>query len=451
LAAFELSSTTPDYSQYQDLTVRNDYKRMRVLLEDINTNIPTLDVCGNPNQLFLRNAGVPVQSLAGVSSFLDIGDGAGYYISALNVNSGQYPLLTTNDLSSSKYLPPFTRHLILRTLGTDPGLLLQVSSDANHEFSQTYNPSADVAPMYFKLDFDSLDDVISPNSVVNILSATYRRVTDAEGTAHSRNYSFNIIKVNLDHRDPAIHYARDTSTITVELDDFNLRAFDENRTPVRENIILRNVPAAIILTPGMGSAHNPFNHMSNIVNYGDPVVVRSLNITPSLDVNNSNQLRPPLESSNVYNSIGTPYFGLYEKLFDQDIHGNVFTYDPNSPVFSKSYFYDGAYSNIQPPSSAREGSIESKLAIGVVDKLAVLTGVEDLTYWDVYRRLSINDIGKLAATSPKNLIRKLESGWRNDVKIKYVLSRDPVRPSGIPDGTTVPNDLIIISEQDRAL
>jgi hypothetical protein len=170
-----------------------------------------------------------------------------------------------------------------------------------------------------------------------------------------------------------------------------------------------------------------------------------------MDVNNSNQLRPPLESSNVYNSIGTPYFGLYEKLFDQDIHSNIFTYDPNSPAFSKSYFYNGAYSNTQPPSSAREGSIESKLAIDIVDKLANLTGVEDLTYWDVYRRLTINDIGKLASVSAKNLIRKLESGWRNGVKIKYVLSRNPVRPSGIPDGTTIPNDQIIINEQDRTL
>lgn len=449
LAIFELSSKSPDYSQYSDLRLRNDVKRMRVLLEDIEANISTLFIDGVTSTLYLKNAGVPTTQVESPSAFMNIGDGAGYYLSSLNIQNDAYPLVTVNELSSSKYLAPFERHIVLRTLGTDPGLVINVSSNANHEFTQNYNPSADVAPMYFALDFDKLGDIISTNSVVNILSATYRRLTDEEGASHSRNYSFNIIKINLDHRDPLVHYARDTSTISVELDDFNLRAFDENRTPSRNNIILRNVPAAVIIAPGLGSAHNPFNGRSTIINYGDPVVVRSLNITPSPDVNNTTQLRPPVQSENVYNTIGTPYFGLYEKLYDQDIHGDIFTYNPNSPVFEKSYFYNGSYSNLQPPSSLREGSIESKLAIDVVDKLANLSGVADLTYWDVYRRLSINDIGKLSLISPRTLMKKLESGWRNGIKIKYVLSRAPIRPSGIPEGTEIPNDLIILNERDR--
>lgn len=451
LATFELSSKAPDYSQYSDLRLRNDYKRMRVLLEDIEANLPTTLIDGSVCSLYLRNAGIPTEQIASPSAFMTIGDGAGYYISSVDVFGGEYPLLTTNELSSSKYLPPFERHLVLRTLGTDPGLVINVSSNSNHEFTQNYNPSADVSPMYFVLQFDLLGDIISPNSVVNILSATYTRVTNEEAANHSRNYSFNIIKINLDHRDPLLHYARDTSSISVELDDFNLRAFDENRTPARDNIILRNAPAAIILTPGLGSAHNPFNGRSTIINYGEPVVVRSLNITPSPDVNNATQLRPPLTASNVYNSLGTPYFGLYEKVYDQDIHGDIFTYSPSSSIFDKSYFYDGRYSNSQPPSSVREKSVEAKIAIDIVDKLANLPEVEDLTYWDIYRRLSINDIGKLSTASARTLMRKLESGWRNGIKIKYVLSRAPIRSSGIPDGTVIPNDQIILNEGDRTI
>ena len=452
LAVFELSSQTPDYSRYFDLRIRNDYKRMRVLLEDIDTNIPTTLIDGTVSTVYLRNAGIPTELIDSPSSFMDIGDGAGYYVSSIDIQNIEYPLLTTNELSSSKYLPPFPRHAVLKTLGTDPGLVINVSSNTSgHEFAQDYNPSADVYPMYFKLNFDKLSDVESPNSVVNILSATYTRLTDEEGKAHSRNYSFNIIKINMDYRDPLIHYARDTSTIDVELDDFNLRSFDENLTPVSRNIILRNFPAAVILAPGLGTTHNPFNTRSVITNYGEPVVVRSLEVTPSFDVNDVTKSRPPLDISNVYNTLGTAYFGLYEKFFDQDIHGDIFTYDPSSSIFEKSYFFNGGYSNTQPASSFREGSIESKVAIGVVDKLANSTGVSELTYWDVYRRLRINDIGKLALVQPKSLMRKLESGWRNNVPIKYVLSRNPIRPTGIPEGTTIANDEIIINERDRHL
>lgn len=451
LATFELSSKSPDYSQYSDLTIRNDYKRMRVLLEDIETNIPTTLIDGTTSSLYLRNSGIPTQQIFSPSAYLNIGDGAGYYISSVDINSVAYPLPTTNELSSSRYLPPFERHIVLRNLGTDAKLRINVSSNQNHEFTQNYNPSADVSPMYFVLDFDKLGDIISPNSVINILSATYRRVTDQEGYNHSRNYSLNTIKVNLDHRDPLIHYARDTSTLSIELDDFNLRAFDENRTPAREKIILRNVPAAIILTPGLGSFHNPFNGRSTVTNYGDSIITRTLNLTPNIDVNNTVQLRPPLDISNVYNSIGTAYHGLYEKFFDQDIHGNIFTYNPSSSIFDKSYFYNGTYSNSQPPSSTREKPIEAKIAIDLVDKLANLAGVQELTYWDVYRRLSINDLGKLSTISPTTFMRKLESGWRNNVPIKYVISRAPLRPSGIPDGVTVPNDNIIINEVDRSI
>lgn len=452
LAVFELSSQTPDYSRYSDLRIRNDYKRMRVLLEDIDTNIPTTLIDGTVSTVYLRNAGIPTELIDSPSSFMDIGDGAGYYVSSIDIQNIEYPLLTTNELSSSKYLPPFPRHAVLKTLGTDPGLVINVSSNTTgHEFAQDYNPSADVYPMYFKLNFDELSDVESPNSVVNVLSATYTRLTDEEGKAHSRNYSFNIIKINMDYRDPLIHYARDTSTIDVELDDFNLRSFDENLTPVSRNIILRNFPAAVILSPGLGTTHNPFNTRSVITNYGEPVVVRSLEVTPSFDVNDVTKSRPPLNISNVYNTLGTAYFGLYEKFFDQDIHGDIFTYDPSSSIFEKSYFFNGGYSNTQPASSFREGSIESKVAIGVVDKLANSTGVSELTYWDVYRRLRINDIGKLALVQPKSLMRKLESGWRNNVPIKYVLSRNPIRPTGIPEGTTIANDEIIINEGDRQL
>jgi hypothetical protein len=448
MGLFELSSSSPDYSKQSNLSTKNDLKRIRFLLEDLETNIPTSQLNGIESPLYLRNSGMPTEQIGGVSSYLGIGDGAGYYLSAQYSDSTQAPLLTSNELSSAKYIPPPLRYNLLRLLGTDIGITLTVSSPQTaNEFSSTYNSSADISPMYFKINFDTIGDIDNPNSVINILSSSYVRIPDEEAVNHSRNYSLNVIKVNLDYSDPMIHYARDTSSLDLQQDDFNLRGIDENRSVISKNIILRNLPAGIILTPGKGSAHNPFNIKSKIATYSDNLITRSLNLSPSFDVNNNTITRIPLESSNVYNSIGTPYFGTYESYFDQDIHGNLFTYSPSSSIFSKSYF-SGTYSNTQPSVEIREVPIESTL-VSLVDKLSVLADVSSLTWWDVFRRCTANTIGRLAYTSPGALVTRLAAGWRNNIPIQNVITRENMRPSGIPDGTSIPNDQIIINESDR--
>lgn len=450
LGLFELSSQSPyQATNPSNLKSVDELKRIRFLLEDIEANIPSLQIDGNSSPLFLRNAGIPSDQLVGSpSAYLNIGDGAGYYISSTYVDGALYPLQTVNELSASRYIPPNVRENLLKLLGTDIGLKVTVDSQSNlNEFSPLYNPSADVSPMYFKLNLESISDIDNPNSVINILSATYQRISDDEAINHSRNYSFNISKINLDYRDPIIHYARDTSNIFVELDEFNLRNFDQNRSIVKENIILRNLPAAIILTPGMGSAHNPFNSKSKIISFTDSVISRSINLTPSFEIQSNFTTKPSLEVCNIYNSIGTPHFGLYEQMYSQDIHGNLFTYSPSSSIFNKSYF-SGSYSNTQPDLQFRSIPIESKL-VSLVDKLSDSSSVSSLTWWDVFRRVNINDIGKLAYCDPKTLLNKLASGWRNDTPILNVLTRYTLKPSGIPEEVTIENDNIIINEWDR--
>lgn len=449
IGLFELSSQSPYFTDDTNLKSLNELRRIRFLLEDIEARIPSMQLNGNTSPLFLNNAGALCQQLSGsTSSYLDIGDGAGYYISSLNVIGNAYPLQTQNELSASRYLAPSLRQNILELLGTDTGITITVNSQAGvTEFSSSYNASADVYPMYFKLDLGSITDVENPNSVINVLSASYVRITDEEAINHSRNYSYNITKVNLDHRDPMMHYARDTSTLSVELDEFNLRNFDENRSVTKENIILRNIPAAIVLTPGMGSAHNPFSSRSNINNYSDSIVTRSINLIPSFETPPNLITKPSLESSNIFNSLGTPYFGLYEQQYSQDIHSDIFTYSPSSSIFNKSYF-NGSYSSSQPAVEYRESSIESKL-VSLVDKLSDPSSVSSLTWWDVFRRVKLNDIGKLSYSDTDKFLNKLASGWRNDVPILNVLTRYNLKPSGIPEDVDIPDDIIIINEWDR--
>lgn len=449
IGLFELSSQSPYQPNSDNPISTNELKRIRFLLEDIYANIPSVQFDGTSAALFLRNAGVPYEQLDGSSTgYLNIGDGAGYYVSSEFVDGSLYPLPTVNDLSAARYIPPSLRQNVLELLGRNPEVVLTVTSKPGFtEFSSSYDPSADISPMYFKLDFDSISDIENPNSVINILSASYSRITDEDAVAHSRNYSFNVTKVNLDYRDPIIHYARDTSTLSIVLDEFNLRNFDENRSVTKENIILRNIPAAVVLTPGMGSAHNPFNAKSKITVYSDSTVTRTINLTPSFETHASFPTKPSLEVSNIYSSLGVSYFGLYEQKYAQDIHGNMFTYNPSSSIFEKSYF-SGSYSNRQPSIDYRGPSVESTL-VSLVDKLSDPSSVSSLTWWDVFRRVKINEIGKLAYSDPKTFLNKLAVGWRNDVPILNVLTRYTIRPSGIPDGETIPNDTIIINEWDR--
>jgi hypothetical protein len=452
MGLFELSSVTPDFTQYDNLRERDDYKRSRFLLEDIEANISAETLDGSEYRIYLNNAGVSAQLVNPIAppQFLNIGDGGGYYISSIK-GSSELPLVVSTELSSARYISPSLRHNVLQILGTDIGIILTASSVLNeHEFSISYDPSADISPMYFKLNFETITDITNPNSVVNVLSASYSRISDEEAETHSRNYSFNLIKVNLDFRDPIIHYMRDTSTVTLEQDDFNLRSFDNNRSVISNRIMLRNIPAAIIVTPGMGTAHNPFNSKSKLQSYEGSSVTRNITLSPSFEVHSNLITKPPLEVSNVFNTLNTPYFGLYEKLYDQDIHSNIYTYSPESNIFSKSYFVNGEYTSQQPDNTYRENSAEATL-VSLVDKLASLPGVSSLTWWDVYRRLTSTEIGKLSYIDPVDLIKKLSSGWRSGIPIKNVLTRREVNPTGIPDGTVVPDDLIIINEIDREL
>jgi hypothetical protein len=458
LSIFEVNSNNPNYETLETSTEKTEYKRMRFLLEDIESGIRVLQIEGNQDNLLLNNVGAPVRMID-ESSFVPqtidtevrIGDGAGYYFSTLLIDGSEYPLPSEHSLSDVGHLNPNSKYASLNILGKAGDLRLTVSSQQSyHELTPGYNFSSDVGVMYFALDLKSVGDIPNPNSVINILSGTYKRLTDEEAAHHSRNYSFNIVKVNIDYKDPFIQYSRDTSNIYLEQDDFDLREFDVNRSIKSFRIMPRTIPAAIILTPGCGSYHNPFNSKSNIKQFNNTLIIRILTVRPSHDSRDSTIDKPLIDKANIYETIGTDHFGLYEKYLLPDIHGSIFTYSPSSDIFNQSYYYNGEYSNIQPPSSMRDGSPESKL-INLINKLTSLEGVEQLTWWDVFRRLNLNEIASLNYTSNDSLIKELSIGYSNGVPIKHVLSRWDIRPTGIPDGVVIENDKIYVNVEDRVL
>ena len=444
LGIFGTQSKSPYLDNYEDGEVKNNYRRTRFLLEDLETNIPVLQLDGVSAPLYLKNSGIPTSTT--FDAFTNIGDGAGYYISSMYDTGVNYPLVTVNELSSANFLPSYQRQQVLQTLGRNYNLNITVSSlNLSNEFVSSYTPAVLSQPLYFALEFSSIVDSQGEQSVYNPITAKYSLISSEDAIRHSRNYSFNTVKINIDYRDPLIQYANDTSSLSLVNPEFNLRKFGENRSIIDNTIILRNLPAAVMLTPGNGSIHNPFNGNSTVSEYGD-VVVRRLEVSPTFD-NVMGADRPPLQASNTQETVGSNYFGEYEKLYDQSNQGYLFTFTSSLPIFEKSFYRDGSYSNTN---SAESSSIKSPEGdfVELVDKLANLSGVEYLTWWDVFRRLNINQIGKLFTTDNNNLITKITNSWRG-VPVRYVIGRANPDYTGIPDGVEVPNDTIIIREEDR--
>jgi len=445
LNTFGLNSANSDYRSYGEPGLRNDLKRTRFLLEDIEAKIPALQISGTSVPLYLKNAGIPAYQLSGQFSYLNIGNGGGYSIDASTVGNEQLPLPTVNETSSANYLNQTERSRLLNLLGSNDSLYLSVSSISGvNEFSEGYNFSSLIEPLYFAIDLSSVEDIQATNSFVTPMKAKFNLLTEEESKVHSKNYTFNTVKINIDYRDPFLQYARDTSSLSLVTNEFNLRGFGQTRTPVDGKIILRNIPAAVVLTAGRGSFHNPFNGRSEISDYDD-VMVRRLEVTPSFDPGLSIPDRPLYQASNTTDVSGEQYFGLYEKVFDQRSDAQIYEFSKDLNIFSKSYYVDGVYDKNITDSSLYDKSAEAKL-VNIVDRLTEVSGVSSLTWWDVYRRLSLKEVASLTFNGSVNLINKLSNGWRG-VPIRDVLASPYARASGIPDGSTINNDTIIINNK----
>lgn len=468
LSIFEETSVNPDYTKLGlGVNERNDFRRMRFLPEDIKCKVDVLQIDGTDDPIFVTNNGIPTQQLPALldnpttsSVETQFGDGAGYYFSSLSINGEEYPLITYNELSNSYYLNTRDRALILGLLGADSSLrLTSVSPVNNHEFTGSYNSSADLELMYFILDMSSVGDIIGTKTMVTTTSSNYVRVTNEDAIKHSRNNGFNLSKINVDYRDPFIHYARDSSSIYCEMEDFSVKALNRETTPNSNKLIIRSIPQGIILIPGCGSTHNPFNGKSIFQDYSNSTVRRTLSLKPTIDHTDLQPQAPPLAQEKVVLNFGSDSFGLYEKYLDKDLEGLIYSFNSSSEQFSNSYYqYPGGFSSTQPPPEERVNSPEANL-LNLTDKLATValdlketSGSQYgfLSWYDIYRRMNLNDIGKLMCCNSKDLISSIENGFVKGVFVNNTLNDSNLTVYyGIPETAVVPNDSIIINESDR--
>lgn len=436
-----INADTENYEGFN----KNRLKRQRRLNTDIAASIEVteLETPELVENLYTNDIGIEVVNISGESQYLTLGDGDGYYISSNDILSNEYPLKLSTLVSAAYYVPPDVRYNALTIMKENPGITLQVSSlSGQGEFTSGYDYTSVGDPLYFILDLSTISDGIRANPLVDIFEAQYKLEAD-EGIIrqHSINYGLAISKLNIDYRDPFYHYARDTGIIDFTQKDITFRSFSINRTSVNEAIITRNVPFALILTPGCGSTHNPLNGESELVEYESDVVIRKITVVPDININDSSKNSPLLEERNIYEETGGYKIGLDEVNDAQNV---VYIYNASSDIFNTSYFVDNTYSK-DPPTSIERHPL-SKFVVSTIDTLITEYSPTELTWWDLIRRLPLNQYASIGFNTSA-VFNSIESGWRG-VPVRNVLSRLDTSYTGL-NGLDSDDISIKITADDR--
>lgn len=436
LGIISLGFSAADFRSFDPSYPSHQLKRYRTLNTDIEALVPVVEFEGNQSELNLYDAGIKVKELnKDVFDYLELGDGAGYYFSAVNFQGSCLPLPSINQVSITRYVPHEVRYNALKILSIFPGITITAESpSALHEFSDSYDYTLDTEVMYFAMDLESVEDIPTNQLLINNTRVKFKLITGEERDTHVKNYGMNITKVNIDFNDPLLHYIRDTSSFTLSQYDISFRNLPVRRTNVGDLILSRNIPFGIIISPGNGSKHNPFHTMSKVTTYDSDLVVRELNLIPRFLTPETIPERL-LPEYRVYDDLNQLFIGEYENRFYQNIDNVYYKYELILDSFQNSY-----------TTTTKIRSPESKL-VKLIDTLVSSYDVQFLTWWDVYRRLSLNDIGSLMTFNSKTLRDLISNGWRG-VNVTEVLSRIPLITTGINE-ELLPSDKIYIQESLR--
>lgn len=436
LIAEEAISSDPEKLQdFQKVQLR----RTRFLNEDINTTIPVSLFEGVVEPLPLKNAGLEILVYNEGTALLDeaeeivhvdLGEGDGYYLEAKLEDGSLAPLKTSNDLSSSFYASVETSQQSLRLIGINSDISFYVTSVANQsEFDDRYGTPPD-EPMYFKLDLASIGDLDRQDSLVDSVSGTYVRVTGiANINAHARSYGFSTVKLNIDYDDPFIVYAKESSRVDFRQNFVSFRSFSPAKTSTRDQALVRTMPFALVVTPGKGSKHNPFATRSILADFNTDVV-RELKTVPSFSVSKNRQPEHPLDIEFTANELGTYYVGLVGKQ-NPDTQNILYKFNKESSKYQGRYFYNGVY-NDSPPSITPTPITRKVIWELITRKLFEKYTTNGLTTWDIFRRLTAEQMAAMSFEFTNRFQTSLRNGFRG-ITIRNVLNRLDVSQTGIID------------------
>lgn len=407
--------------------------RQRRLNTDINAQILVDPLSQEEQYMSLEDAGIPVVAESG--THCEIGDGAGYYIHCTLIDGSEEPCPLRTDVSAAYFIPADLKNICLNAMNESSFKTFTVSSTSANELTSSAIPAYSLEPKYFALDLTSVEDVPTENPFISRTKCRYTLLEDEqEIQRHTLNNGIAVSKLNVNFDDPFIRYALETSTIELAQNDLTFKNFDENRSIVGNAILCRQMPFAIVLSPGAGSRHNPFNGNSKIGEFST-IVTRTIQGVPHIDVSEGRASNSPLTESNITNQLGMNKVGLVE---DFDVQGRSFTFDVST--LANSFYSNGEYTTAN---RTPENYGYSYLLNNIVDPLIQNNNASSLTWWDVYCRMPLNRFCEIMYDPNKYLHNSIARGYRNGVTIKNVLARPTEDEHPFIEG----DDIILDSEQ----
>lgn len=399
--------------------------RQKRLNTDINSRIQVTTLDNQSLNVLLEDAGISFTDIQDANNFVEIGVGDGYFIETTTISNQNLSVPTPNELEKALLTPSTIRNLALKTAGENDNMILTVSStSSNNELTDVF-VFHEQGILFYELVLSSIEITNESQTLLNKLKSKYKLVTNQNRINDLViNYGFNTTKVNLDFRDPLLTYAKDSSSFVMERSDVTFRNFDFYASGTHDSsfILTRNVPFAIILVPGCGSEHNPFNTQSEFLKYENNIVTRSISLINTIKITDSKDLDLILKEqpTEITESPPADYYGYSDKLY--------YSYDPSS--YTNTYFYNEIQYSEKPSEVSSIRPINSKIIKEIIQPIITKYSPKELKWFDIFSRLTYSEMGEFFANGDYNFIIDLVKKLYN-ISIKDVIATTKDSITGI--------------------
>lgn len=443
-----LNESLPSDESYYSAGNKFRVLRQKRLNTDVGANI-TVETVSATIALPLEDAGVAIIPLTGVDAtdYISIGVGDGYFVDATTeTEEVQIPVNTY--VSASLMTPASVRYTALKAANIDSASkIIATSLSSNTEFAPSYIECLE-GPLYFILDLSSLQFLNEEKLLLNTIKCNYKLITDQnEINNHVINYGFNVVKVPVDFRDPLFTYARDTSSLEYVMPDISLRNLDFYLSGTFDNsfILTRNIPFGLVLVPGCGSKHNPFDSFSEILSRGNQIT-RTFSIIPTIKLNDYGLLDASLKEIDTVETLKPPkdYYGYSNKLY----------YSYNTSDYTGTYYFNNEYLSNRPQDITNPVIIIPKIINEVVDPLINMYSPKELKWFDIFSRLNYSEMGSYFEFGNVTLLKNIINEKYN-IMVKDVLATDLDKKTGLlitedynDSVTNVRNQIILPEDRD---
>jgi len=468
IIADSIISADPDQHTETDdigIGIKDSIMNTKVYLTDVSAAIPIItpseessDV-DSTSLLLARDDGVLMTLSDGSDVLLEPGPYHGYYI-PVDIIEGDsvtsIPLEFETQLADAYLTPIEALHKATILMGEDTFMSLNVSSIAGKgEFDSSYSSSFSTNVMYFAVDLKNMKDdegFSNSNTLIHKMVIPYKQMTDpGEIELNSIEAGTSVTEVFLHYEDPIRSYLTDSSSCELNLMNIDFTSFIDNKAPFRGEIITRGIaPRVLVFVFGSGSKHNPFHATSKINSIftdddGGQRIHRACDLVPYMHPSITGGGNHVLKQQYTFTTSGTYGLGpvgTQKANFDQD--RTFFVYDPGDK-YDSVFFSEGIYTSTEPAIAVPA----TRRLIKEIINDVLITNYEftHFTWWDLFRRLKLNEYADLRLEMTHEVSRMLEKGdLSNGTPIRKILVKES--ETGITS-ELLESDTIILSKEER--